>query len=162
MHPLDPAPRTAILVPGFRTEKNTRVFENGWNVEAERFAPAVVAGTMVQLRELAASGVGISHAVVVFGSDPLERLADRDRDFIWEAFGVPVFEQYLDERRNLLAHECDAHDGLHAEKAPAGAELDRTPCACGSEVPKLVPARAPTRMPVASAAKAKAAAASAA
>lgn len=36
-----------------------------------------------------------------------------ERDLIWRAFRVPVYELYVDSASNLLASECEAHDGWH-------------------------------------------------
>ena len=134
-----PAPRCAILLPGFRSRSLVRVFPEGWNQEAAEFAPQVIAATLPQLEAL--TGVCLTHAVIVFRR-PLEpRLTDAERDRLWRAFHVPVFEQLIDERGNLLAGECEAHSGLHIESPKLAAgdnEVDRSPCACGRSTPRLI------------------------
>jgi hypothetical protein len=42
-------------------------------------------------------------------------LDDVDRHVLWSRFGVPVFEQLLDEEGRIVAVECEAHAGLHLE-----------------------------------------------
>jgi phenylacetate-CoA ligase len=42
-------------------------------------------------------------------------LSESDRDLLWDAFGVPVYEQFLGLGNELLAQDCDVHEGLHIE-----------------------------------------------
>lgn len=134
VHPLDPAPRTAILVPGFKTSRNARVFPEGWQNAARKFAPASIAAPYSQLVELAEEGVHLTHAVVCLAWRKEDLLTPRQRDFLWGAFGVPVFEQFLDDRNNLLAYECDAHAALHATEAYGGPTIGHYQCPCGSKL----------------------------
>ena len=95
VHPLDPAPRTAILVSGFKSTRSIRVFPDGWNNTARKFSPASVAGTFDQLRSLAEEGVQLTHAVICLSWRWENLLTASERQYLWSAFGVPVFEQYL-------------------------------------------------------------------
>ncbi len=140
-YPIAPAPRTAVLFPGFRSRGSVRVFAGGWSEEAAKFSPESIATDLAQLEKLAGT-VSVSHAVVVFRkeSDPLLTMAERDR--LWRAFRVPVFEQMIGPDCTLLASECEAHNGLHIESpkfAPASREIDATTCGCGRTGPRLVP-----------------------
>jgi len=149
VHPLDPAPRTAILLPGFQSTRSVRVFPNGWDEAARRFAPACVAGTFDQLRSLANQGVQLTHAVVCLSWHREDLLTATQRAFLWNAFGVPVFEQYLSPANVLLAFECDAHAALHATPAYTGPTFDRFRCPCGTVLltcfaPHGTPALRPT------------------
>jgi hypothetical protein len=67
-------------------------------------------------------------------------LAPVDREALWRAFHVPVFEQIIGARGQLLAAECEAHDGVHIRMegvtAP-GFALDESPCACGLKTSRL-------------------------
>ena len=133
--------RTAILLDGFATTRRVRVFPEGWSERSSRFAPEMLAAGIPQLRELAGrlDRPPISHALVAFryqGDSPLKH---EDRERLWRAFGVPVFEQYLDNRNELLATECIAHAGLHVVRAGLDLPLDCTPCACGNAAPRLQP-----------------------
>jgi hypothetical protein len=60
-------------------------------------------------------------------------LGEEDRDFIWDTFGVPVFEYLLDGDGRILARECEAHEGLHFEHLPESWEVEmiEEACACG-------------------------------
>jgi hypothetical protein len=117
-----------------------RVFPCGWTKETEGFAPQSIAGRLEQIEQL----VGIAaptHALIVLRREWEPGLSPEDRAFLWRAFGVPVFEQIIAEDGELLAAECEAHDGLHIESrhfAAGDHELDRSPCGCGKTSARLV------------------------
>ncbi len=113
IHPMDSEPRTAVLAPGFQETKTVRVFPYGWNERAERFRPTSIAGPSEHLRKLALRNIRLEHAVMAFTYEGQTGLSHQDREMFWNAFGVPVFEQYLGSGNELLAMECDAHSGLH-------------------------------------------------
>jgi len=139
VHPMNPAPRTAILTPGFQQTKLARVFADGWNREAERFEPSSIAGTVEQLRRLTkVQGIKLRHALVVFTYDGQSALANADRDLFWKAFGVPIFEQRLGSHNELVAMECEAHAGLHVAGDFGHVRPDKNTCACGNPAPRLV------------------------
>jgi len=137
VHPIDPAPRTAILAPGFRETRLVRIFPQGWNERARRFDPGSIAGPLEQLRNLALAAWPLEQAVVVFTYSGRIGIPAQDRESLWKAFGVPVFEQYLGPRNKLLASECDAHAGLHVISGCEGFFLERDICACGNSAPRL-------------------------
>src|SRR5258708_13779686 len=137
IHPMNPTPRTAILSPGFQETKLVRVFPHGWNEEAARFEPSSIAGPVEQLRRLTRLNLRLRHAVIVFTYGGEAALSDDDRDIFWEAFGVPVFEQYLGRGNKLLAVEGDVHTGL-----PPVADFSSL-----ARVPKDRPCRLPTPLP---------------
>ncbi len=149
IYPVSQAPRTAVLVPWFRspwsvpflTHQSVRVFPEGWGVEAARHEPAAIAGTGEQLRALMPWRIpSLTHAVIVLARPRGRRLSDLDRDRLWRAFHVPVFEQVVGKAGELLAFECEAHDGLHVEspRLPLKGEIVCTePCACGRETPRI-------------------------
>jgi hypothetical protein len=137
IHPIDPAPRTAILAPGFRETRLVRIFPQGWNERARRFDPRSIAGPLEQMRNLALAAWPLEQAVVVFTYTEAPGISPQDRESLWKAFGVPVFEQYLSPRNKLLASECDAHSGLHVVSGCEGFPLERDVCACGNPAPRL-------------------------
>lgn len=81
--------------------------------------------------------------VVVTGFDDTPLMEDH-RDLLWQAFGVPVYEQLRSDEGLILARECEVHDGMHAcvedlemlENRFAG-EITREHCECGAETPRL-------------------------
>ena len=81
-------------------------------------------------------------------------ITDRHRDLLWRAFRVPVFEQLRNWEGEVIARECEAHDGLHLvsgmdvrlEKGELWVDNRRTnieatmladPCECGAETIRL-------------------------
>jgi hypothetical protein len=139
IYPIRPVPRCAVLVAGFRSRFPVRVFSSGWNEDAAKFAPQAVAATLPQLDALAGV-VHLSHAVIVFRREFEPRVNDAERDRLWRAFRVPVFEQMIGADCTLLAAECEAHDGLHIESSKLAIgdhEIDRSICACGRATPRL-------------------------
>jgi hypothetical protein len=138
VHPVDPAPRTAVLAAGFHPTKLVRVFPDGWNQHAERFSPASLAGSRERVFQAAYSGVGLDHSVIVFTYPGEPPLSAGERESLWMAFGVPVFEQYLSLQNKLLATECDAHFGLHVTEGYEDLDLETEVCVCGNRAPRLV------------------------
>ena len=80
-------------------------------------------------------------AVVVWTGVDNDPLAEHHRDLLWRAFGVPVFEQIRNAEGQVIARECEVHDGLHmdGEYLPEsfGTEIVTGQCECGSEAPRL-------------------------
>ena len=149
-YPVPPAPRTAVLAPMFRSKGAVRVFREGWTDAAARFVPQSIAARRDQIENLA--GIASpTHALIVLRWDwePGLTLADRDR--FWRAFGVPVFEQVISEQGELLAAECEAHQGLHIVSrrfAVGDHEVDRSPCPCGKTSPRWIEQPSRTRTAV--------------
>lgn len=144
---MDPAPRTAVLAacfrqPKFRPNSLVRIFPHGWSEEVSAFTPEAVAASPEQLMDLASAGKPptVTRALIALEhpGDPMLSMEDRQR--LWRVFRVPVFEQIVGARGELLAAECEAHDGLHIE-AP-GVEwpsyrMELAPCGCGRKSPRL-------------------------
>ena len=149
-YPMDPAPRTAVLAACFRQPRlrpnyPVRVFPQGWSEEVLKFAPAAVAASREQLLGLAAMDQppSFTHAIVALESvgDPMLSAVERQR--LWRVFRVPVFEQIVGPWGEVLAAECEAHDGLHIEVPGLpwhGYGLELAACACGRKTPRLTPA----------------------
>ncbi len=88
------------------------------------------------MRPLTKLGWQLQHSIVVLTYEGEAGLSNDDRDLFWSAFGVPVFEQYLSAKNELLATECDAHAGLHKVGNWRGI-LERGRCACGGDAPRI-------------------------
>jgi hypothetical protein len=119
-YPLDPAPKTAILLPGFAENGKTKVLAKNWQSRVERFRPEAIAAPLGVLRELArhvehgsAVMAHLQYPIIAFTTVGEGPLSDADRELFWQAFEVPVFEQFLGHENELIAWECEAHDGLH-------------------------------------------------
>ena len=138
LHPINPAPRTAILAAGFRETRLTRIFPEGWTERARAFQPASIAGPLALIKRLSRDTWAFEQAVVVFTYAGGVVLSPLDREALWKAFGVPVFEQYLNSKNKLPATECDAHSGLHVVSGCEGFRLEHDICACGNPAPRLM------------------------
>ena len=71
-------------------------------------------------------------------------MTDADRECLWWAFRVPVFEQVIGKSGKLLAAECEAHDGLHVaspDRPLHGEALDDSLCPCGRKSPRIAVTR---------------------
>ncbi|MGE5570298.1 MAG: hypothetical protein ACM3S5_14775 [Rhodospirillales bacterium] len=82
--------------------------------------------------------------IIVHNNSGCPLLNERDRDFLWHAFQLPVFEEVRDPNGALIGWECDAHSGLHwnAECGimPPASRVVYGLCACGLRTPRLTPA----------------------
>ncbi|MEP6961801.1 MAG: hypothetical protein ABI995_06980 [Acidobacteriota bacterium] len=148
-YPIGSAPRTAILIPwfrqpsawGLRSKDPVRVFAGGWTAEVAAFSPAALVGTREQLLSLiAGSSPTLTHASIVVSRLGELLLTTADRDRLWRAFRVPIFEQIVGPSGELLAAECEAHDGLHWQTLAMPQDhyaIDQTPCACGQRTPRV-------------------------
>jgi hypothetical protein len=139
----------------------------------QRFAPQSLAAAPHQLVFLAQHRKtyqrclqSLRHSLVLVFRTEQPWLDPRDRDLLWDAFGLPMYEQIY-SATGLLATECEAHDGLHAAKgadwtvgltgelwyrepaswwedrgetfAPSGlfGSVDGAACPCGRRTPRL-------------------------
>jgi hypothetical protein len=103
--------------------------------------PGSIAGTFEQLTAIAGSGATfLTHSVIVLWRPEQPRLTEACRDTLWAAFRVPVFEQVIGKSGELLAAECEAHDGLHLVAPFSHGEdesLDDSVCPCGRKTPRI-------------------------
>jgi hypothetical protein len=66
----------------------------------------------------------LTAAVVVLTSLDDTPFAEHHRTLIWQAFGVPVFEQLQGWDGVVIARECEVHDGLHIDETAVIIEKD--------------------------------------
>lgn len=173
-----PAPaRTVVIGGGFLESGSVRSLPYLSASELHDYAPEILAGPLPQLLEVA-SAIESDRlrlpcpqmAVVPFSGLKHGSLSEADRDRLWRAFQAPVFEQFRGFGRELLAWECEAHEGLHIcadnaifESSPSGqllasclgcpgyvilrlateiyGRLETEPCPCGHPAPRLVDLR---------------------
>lgn len=148
-YPMEPAPRTAVLAacfrqPRLRPNHPVRVFPQGWSKEVSAFAPAAIAAPREELLGLAAAEPppALTHAAIALEKPGEALLSAAERQRLWRAFRVPVFEQIIGPEGELLAAECEAHDGLHIEIPGLtwiGYRLETAACGCGRKTPRLTP-----------------------
>ena len=72
---------------------------------------------------LTLGAVSPAAALVVITSVADAPMADHHRDYLWNALGLPVFEQLTGWDGTVIARECEAHDGLHVSRGVAIAEI---------------------------------------
>lgn len=175
--------RTAMLADGFEDTEWVRTFTCLTLEDLEEYEPDSLAGPAWRLRNLAELALAgrlrldsLRGALLVFTGLKHGCLKPQDRELLWKAFQVPVFEQFRGYAQELLAWECEAHDGLHIQGENAIFELPRdgelvltglgceeysllrvgteltgrlcnTPCGCGNAGQRLIDVR-PLRAPV--------------
>lgn len=108
-YPLQPSPKVSLLLDGCKRRSS---------VKAETLAAPVHI-----LREMASVAGPQRYPVVAFTGVRHGTLTQADRDVFWEAYQVPVFEQWLGLEDEPVAEECEAHDGLHVREDDAIFEL---------------------------------------
>jgi hypothetical protein len=122
--PLPSPARIAILDDGFTAGRNSRQFHHSELRAIQQWAPeAIVAPleTSLSLADQKLRGlVGLTSlrmALVVLTDINGELLDEDYRRLLWQAFGVPIFEQLRGPDCNVIARECEVHDGLHVDLA---------------------------------------------
>jgi hypothetical protein len=90
--------------------------------DLQAFGPNILVGAaadlqrFVQRMDLRTVGLTtVDHAIFVLTALGDQPLTDVLRVVLWQRFGVPVYELYLDESGVLLAAECEAQDGWHIQ-----------------------------------------------
>lgn len=163
-----PRPRRAAILSGWWAGAGPN-----WVGRLLRWLPPdVLAGPVWALRRMAEAiqrrrhaFFPINTAIVAWMGPAYGFLSDEARELFWRVFQVPVFAQLVGPEREVLAWECEAHDGLHIESEEGVLETDsgellltslvslrrpairlrtgltgeivETPCACGLSSPRL-------------------------
>ena len=152
--PLPVPARLAIMDPNFHIAANMRTFDTGDTGGLIDYAPDALAAplaTALCLADQKLRGLldlpSLKFAIVVFSSlDPNDggTLAALNRDLLWKAFGLPVFEQLRGWNGKVIARECEVHNGLHLDASSQAAEweglsavVEKAQCECGMETPRL-------------------------
>ena len=138
--PIAASERIAILAEGFRMSKNTRQFGPNELDAIAAYAPQSMVAGLEDAFALQAQP--LEHGIVILTSMNDNPLTQRDRDKLWRLFGVPVFEFLRSADSNVIARECECHDGLHVDAMPTlpenwSAEFVKDHCECGLETPRI-------------------------
>ncbi len=165
------APARVVLVGPWFRDRESIVLPVFDIARLGRHRPEVIAAPVPVLRRLAratlsdtgcvpAPDLGLVALTGVFQTP----LLPADRDLLWTAFRIPVYEQFRAPDGTLLAWECEAHSGLHIETSrvvftpcqqtgelqvgfrcggpfrPTGfdARITDETCGCGCDQPRLV------------------------
>ena len=88
--------------------------------EISSFGPQILAGTTADLQAFAAGifdnawdAPSLDTAVFNLTTPGQAPLTRAQRDQLWRAFHVPVYEVLFDDMAGVLASECEAHEGWH-------------------------------------------------
>lgn len=141
-YPLPGQPRVAVLGFRLRREEGVRYFVPWTREELMRAEPEALAGSLGDLLEAARlrrEGLlelpFLRLPLVVISTLKSGVMTSGERDALWQAFGLPFYEQVRDGSGRLLAYECDARNGFHWVGEDAAARDPRSgPCACGRPV----------------------------
>lgn len=132
-YPLGLSPRIAVLGLPLRLPSNARAFSGPDDPYLALFQPESIAAPFDDFGRLPhAVEAGLRMPLVLFSFPDTGLLTKSPRDWLWQRFGLPVYEQLRDRGGRLLAFECAAHQGLHIV-LPSGIECATTdePCYCG-------------------------------
>ena len=163
--------RIAVVAPWFHTGGNAKLLLKPDIEELRKIAPEVIAAPVDTLEALAAAGEwpqdSSLFALVALSGVGTPLLSQAARVRLWRAFGVPVYVQLRGFQGELLARECEAHNGLHfdtadvlIERRPSGellltsldnqrhavlrlatrleASIETRTCECGISTPRLM------------------------
>jgi hypothetical protein len=113
-YPIQPGPRCVVLAAGFRANAQVTVIANWRDADLSCIAVTkAIAAPVAVLRRLAERRCELLYPLTAFTGPCHGVLSASDRDLLWDAFRVPVYEQFLGVGNELLAGDCDVHDGLH-------------------------------------------------
>ncbi|HYA16998.1 MAG TPA: hypothetical protein VEF06_06010 [Bryobacteraceae bacterium] len=165
--PLALPPRVAMLEGLFAAQPPLREFSAEAIRMVGEFEPDALVLPLAVARALAGQHRRpvVSCWMAVLTSLAAPPFEQADRDLLWCAFGVPVFEQLRGWDGTVIARECEVHDGLHVDEAAAifetregeliatqlttpeqpilrartglSAELVKEHCECGAETPRI-------------------------
>lgn len=98
----------------------------------ESFQPRVLIGHADALKHLSErfrkgflNLASVNHAVFVLTNRGELPVSDTSRVFLWQSFGVPVYEVVIAEDGNLLAVDCEADEGWHLQPGVRARLIDR-------------------------------------
>ncbi len=132
-NPLSYPARTAVLRYRFSGHQ-VRTFSVLESTALSAFRPVILVGEIVDLRVIKPVFDAL-RTVVVLSREPMALL---DRNWLWERFQVPSFEQLVNSRFRVVAEECEAHSGLHVLDASAPGLRTSVECECGRTEPRIV------------------------
>ncbi len=122
-YPLQPSPKVLMMLEGFQRSGSVRnVFDLDSSGATGSNADTMAAPVSV-LRAMAGIAGPQRYPVVAFTGVRHGTLTEADRELFWKSFRVPVFEQFLGLSNDLVAEECEAHEGLHVREEETILEL---------------------------------------
>lgn len=129
------SPRIAVLGLPLRLPSNARNFKGPDDPYLQLYNPESIAASFDDFCRLShAVHAGLRMPLVLFSYPDTGLLTKSPRDWLWNRFGLPVYEQLRDRQGRLLAYECPAHRGLHVVRE-SGMDLPVVDeaCLCGRD-----------------------------
>jgi len=118
----DTKSRIALVHPWFRTEKPAQTFAKREPLadtakRVNSFRPDIIVATPRLLMRMARTTLAEpARAIVAIHGPGTALLREDERDLLWQRFKVPVYQQLRGFQGELLAAECDAQVGFHANR----------------------------------------------
>lgn len=124
--PLPRPSRTALFSSLFPEDGTMRRFAVGEREALLRWRPEALAAPVEALDRLVRSDLQhpearlpLSHSVLALAGLRRAFAGEALRDLVWRVWQVPVFGQILGPSGELLAWECEAHEGYHYDPSRA-------------------------------------------
>jgi hypothetical protein len=134
LYPLMPCPPIAVISRHFPAS-------DGIRLEDAR----TIAAPMTIIRDIDPQTWSPAYPLIVLSDLHEGLIMEADREYIWQSFGVPVFEYLIGGDGRIVARECEAHDGLHLEPDSAFPLKEDWPgkvtseaCPCGQSGDRLL------------------------
>ena len=119
--------RLAVVAPWFRVAAPARVFPRWDAAEVRKHAPDVLAAPVEILDRLLADPAPVQaldlFAVLALTGAGTPLASEDLRDRVWRALGVPLYVQFRGFHGELLARECERHEGLHVARESAAFDI---------------------------------------
>lgn len=130
-YPIPDGPRIAVFATRFAETAIVTLAAD--SSELPRLDVQALAAPMEIIREIDPACWAPEYPLIVLSDDETGLMSENDRNYIWEKFGIPVFEYLMDASGRIIARECEAHDGLHIEGDFSGEDVEITAeaCPCG-------------------------------
>jgi hypothetical protein len=126
----DTPARIAVVQPWFRCADPIRTFARQQDTgltarDVDQFDPDVLVASPAQLLRLSRYRIrrGPRRGIIAIQAPGMYGLSELEREWLWQRFHVPLFQQLRGFQGELLAAECDAQVGLHVNAAAAHWEV---------------------------------------
>jgi hypothetical protein len=137
-YPIPHGPRIAVFATGFAETATVTLAADA--SELPRLDVQALAAPMEIIREIDPTCWTPEYPLIVLSDDETGLMSEYDRNYIWERFGMPVFEYLIETSGRIIARECEAHDGLHIEEdfSSDNLEITEEACPCGRPGQRII------------------------
>jgi hypothetical protein len=125
----DTPARVVAVNPWFRCSEPCRTLAKRQAIgltarDVDRFEPDVLVASPANLLRLSRYRIrSPQRALIAIQAPGMRALTEGERDWLWRRFQVPLYQQLRGFQGELLAAECDAQVGFHANPAQAHWEV---------------------------------------